>query len=197
MHRLKLMFIPMVALIFVAGLVVGRISSRVPVIAAEGPTTKPTTRPDRSPSWLHDQLGLTADQRTKMDAIWAGVRQNSGNGFDERRKLDKERDQTLLSLLTPEQKAQYDAIQAANKAKRDELDKDRERLMADANEKSKALLTDEQKVKWDELTKQMREHRDRGPGGPRNRGDRGPDRGGPGGNDRPSSRPSNLEPPKP
>jgi Spy/CpxP family protein refolding chaperone len=195
MLRLKLMFIPTVVLIFAAGMVVGRISTRVPALS-ETSTTRPTTMPadHRSPSWLHDQLGLNAEQRQQMDAIWTDVRQKTGGGFDQRRKLDRERDQALVSLLTPEQKMQYDAIQKANKAKRDELDKERDQLMAQANEKSRALLNDEQKKKWDELTKEMREHR--GPGGPRGR-DRGPDRMGQGGNDRPSTRPANLEPPKP
>jgi Spy/CpxP family protein refolding chaperone len=196
MLRLKLMFIPMVVLIFAAGMVVGRISNRAAV--SEKPATQPAaTQPsDRhSPSWLHDQLGLNVDQRQKMDAIWNDVRQKTGGGFEKWRALDKERDQALQALLTPEQKTQYDAILKANRDKRAELDKEREKLLADANEKSKALLTEEQKKKWDELTKEMRDHR--GPGGPRGRGDRGPDRMGPGGNDRPPTRPSNGEPPQP
>jgi Spy/CpxP family protein refolding chaperone len=191
MLRLKLMFIPMVVLIFAAGLVVGRITNRVPAVT-KAPETRPTTRP-HGPSALHDQLGLNAEQRQQMDAIWTDVWKN-GNSFDRRRQLDRERDQAIQALLTPEQKTQYDAIQEANRAKRSELDKEREKLIAEANEKSRALLTDEQKKKWDELTKEMREHR--GPGGPRGR-DHGPDRMGPGGNDRPSTRPANLEPSKP
>ena len=194
MLRLKLMFIPMVVLVFAAGMVVGRITNHAPATVAKGPETRPSTRPDRSPSWLHDQLGLNAEQRQQMDAIWADVRQKTGNGFDQQRNLDRDRDRALVSLLTPEQKSQYDAIQEANRAKRAELNKERDQLMAQANEKSRALLNDEQKKKWDELTKEMRDHR--GPGGPRGR-DRGPDRMGPGGNDRPPTRPSNWDPPKP
>lgn len=180
MTPLKLMFIPMVALIFGAGLIVGKITARVPVAAGDPPTSRPTTRPDRSPSWLHDQLGLTAEQRVQMDAIWKDVREQVGRSYERRRQLDREREQAVLSLLTPEQKAKHDAILAANKARRAELDRERDALMAAANEKSKALLNDEQKKKWDELSKEMRDRRgSRGP-----RGDR--DRNG----DRPSTRPA-------
>jgi Spy/CpxP family protein refolding chaperone len=189
MTPLKLMFVPMVALVFGAGLIVGKITAQAPVVAKESaPTTKPTTRPERSPSWLHDQLRLTAEQRTQMDTIWNEVRQASGKSWDKRRELEKERDQALLSLLTPEQKAQHEAILEANRVKRAELDKDRDALVASANEKSKALLNDEQKKKWDELKKDMRGDGRGGPRGPRGgyRGGSDRDRNG----DRPSTRPA-------
>lgn len=186
MTPLKLVFIPTVVLVFGAGLVVGRITTRIPpIVAATQPATKPV---DRGPNRLHDQLGLTADQRKQMDAIWDEVMKTRGERFDRERKLEKERDNIAVSLLTPDQKVNYDKAMEDYRTKRTALDKEREAVMAQANERSRALLNDEQKKKWDEWSKEMRNSRG-GPRGPRG-GDRGGERGGP------PTRP-NFDAPKP
>ena len=157
MRHTKVIFIATVVLVLSAGVVVGRLSAKLPAAV-------PPTRGD-PPSWLADQLNLTADQHQRMDAIWAETKQKMDHAFDGRHTLDKEREQAIRALLTPEQKTAYDKIQSDFRAKRGDAERERDRLIHDAVERSRALLDDGQKKKWDVLTKEMHEHH--GPhGGP-------------------------------
>jgi hypothetical protein len=122
--RLKLLLIPTAALVLAAGMVIGRISAKLP--AATQPSDKPA-------GWFDEQLNLTVDQRKQMDTIWGDVRQKVGKTFDGRYALDKERDQSIRNLLTGDQKKQYDAIYDNYRARRAEMDKQREKIFADAN----------------------------------------------------------------
>ncbi len=167
--RLKFLLVPTAALVLGAGLVIGRISAKLPA------TTQPATQPA---GWFDEQLNLTADQRKQMETIWGEVHQNMGTSFEGRFALDKERDQAVRDLLTEEQQKSYDAIYDSYRAKKADLDKQREKLFADANARSRAMLTPDQQKRWDALSQ---EHRG-GPGG-RSRGGRPP-------GSQPSSRPT-------
>jgi len=157
MGRLRIIFLFAFALVLCAGVVVGRLWAKLP--AAAHP---------QGHSWFDDQLGLTAEQRTQMDAVWKETRQQISDLMDRRRGLDKEREQSIRSLMTPEQLAAYDKINNDYRAARSDLDKQRAKLIQTANERSRALLTEAQQKRWDTLSKDMhdREHDRRGPHGP-------------------------------
>lgn len=159
MFRSKIVFLLTVLLMLGAGVVLGRISARMPGPPGEG----------RPPSWLADQLDLTTDQRKQMDAIWAETKQKIGKTFEKRRAIDKQRDQAIMALLTPEQKRAYEGILDSARAQRATLDKEREAAVREANERSRALLDDRQKQRWETLTQQMREHDRHGWRGPTSR----------------------------
>jgi Spy/CpxP family protein refolding chaperone len=167
MQRSTILLSTAAVLVMGAGLVLGRLSARLPEATQLPPTTRPL---EHGREWLTDTLDLTPDQHQKMDAIWADVRQQMDKNFDRRRNLDKDRDTQIRALLTPAQSVAYDKIFADTRAQRADLDKEREQLYRDANERSRALLTADQQVKWDAMSKNMRDRR--GPGGPpgRNRG---------------------------
>jgi len=162
----------MAVLVLCAGVVVGRLSARLSDEAPPPPT-------GHTPSWLADQLDLTADQQQKMDAIWADVKQQMSKDWDKHRDLDRQRDEAVRDLLSDDQLVQYEAIYDAYRVKRAEMERTRDTLIKSAEERSRELLTDSQKVRWDQLAKDMHTHHP-GPGGP-GPGGPGPERGpGPG-----------------
>lgn len=150
-------FVFTVVLVLAAGVVVGRLWTRLPLVAAPPP-------PGQERSWIADQLNLTTDQRKQMDAIWAETKQKMAATFDQHHGLDHERDAAIRNLLNDEQKAAYDKIVAEYRAKRAQMDKQRDQLIHDAEERSRALLDASQQKQWDELTKLMHQHH--GPHGP-------------------------------
>ncbi len=142
--RLKYL-LPLVVLVLGAGMVIGRISTRLPA------TTQPTDKPH---GWFDEQLNLSADQRKQMDSIWGDVFKNVGKTFEGRSTLDKDRDQAIQELLSDDQKKTYAAIQDNYRTQRGDMDKQREKLFADANAKSRAILTEDQQKRWDALSKE-------------------------------------------
>jgi Spy/CpxP family protein refolding chaperone len=162
MRRSTIFLSTAAVLVLSAGLVVGRLSAHLPVV---------TQTPDHGRGWFQDSLGLTPDQRQKMDAIWADVKAQRDKEDDRRRGLDHDRDTAIRALLTPEQSTAYDRIFQDFHTHRADLDKEREQLFHTANDRSRALLTADQQVKWDAMSKDMHDRDHRGPGGP----------GGPGG----------------
>jgi Spy/CpxP family protein refolding chaperone len=160
MFRSKIILVLTVLLMLGAGFVLGQISARM----QGGPPPG-----DRPPSWLADQLDLTADQRKQMDAIWGETKQKIGKTFEARRAIDKERDQAIVALLDDKQRGAYEQILDKAKQRRTALDQEREAAMRDANERSRALLNDRQKERWETLTQQMRAHDRHGRRGPDNR----------------------------
>jgi Spy/CpxP family protein refolding chaperone len=159
MKRSTILLSTATVLVLSAGMVVGRLSTRLPM----------APRPqDHGREWFQGSLGLSADQQQKMDAIWADVKQQMDKNGDKRRTLDKDRDAAIRALLTPEQSAAYDKIFQDYHAHRADMDKEREQLFHEANDRSRALLTPDQQVKWDAMSKDMHAHH--GPGGPPGRG---------------------------
>ncbi len=148
-------------LVLGAGVVVGRLSSRV----GRGP---PAGGHGGGPGsgWFSDALELTPEQRKQMDGIWADARGQVGKTWDRRHELDRRRDAEVRALLTPSQAAAYDKVWADYRANRSALDKDRDRCFRDADERSKRLLTDVQKARWEAMSKDMHDHHPGGPGPP-------------------------------
>jgi hypothetical protein len=154
-----LAFLCTVLLMLGAGIVLGRLSSRMPAAAPKPPTT--------GPAWFDEQLNLSPGQRKQMDAIWGETRQKMEKLFDRQRALDTERENAIKELLSEEQRAKYDAIRQSYREKRGEFDQDFQKLRKEGDEKSRALLDENQLKRWDQLQK-AREGRHRG--GSRSRG---------------------------
>jgi hypothetical protein len=155
MRRSTFILVLTIVLVLVAGVVVGRLWARLPVINPPA---------DTHPNWVTKELGLTPDQQKQMDAIWAETRQKRAATFEQERNLGKQRDQAVLALLTDQQKAAYDKIQNDYHQQRTDLQKERERLVKAADEKSRALLSEEQQKRWDQM-KASRPSHDHGPRG--------------------------------
>lgn len=161
--RSNIVLLAAFVLVMSAGVVVGRLWTRLPVVSAQH---------GRSRSWLADQMNLSPQQRQRMDAIWSGTKQKIHQTFEKQHEIDHQRDAAILALLTPSQKTAYDKIEASHQAARAQLDKQRAALVHDANQRSRALLSDEQKARWDGLSKQMPvpwRHGPHGPHGPHGR----------------------------
>jgi Spy/CpxP family protein refolding chaperone len=163
----NLVLLSTAALVMGAGVMVGRLSDRLP--RHEAAATTEQSRPVRP--WPWDQLGLSADQRSKMDAIWAQTRQQIEKTLKHRRDMETDRETAIRNLLTDSQRAAYDKINSDYHQQREDLYDERDKLVEDANDQSRALLDPDQQKKWDLLTKEMRERGGMGgmggrPGGP-------------------------------
>lgn len=154
MHK-QIIFIVTAVLVLVAGLAIGWVTA---------PYSPGFIFHRHHHSWVADQLNLTTQQHQQMDAIWEDIKQKRAEMSEHRRALSRERDQSILNLLSDQQRQAYDKINQDYHAKRDDLDKDWQSLVHGADQRSRALLDDSQKAKWDELTKDIHEHR--GPWGP-------------------------------
>lgn len=167
MSRTKAVIAVSFALVFAAGLAVGRLTAGVD-----------TGRSGRS--WLGRELELTAEQRQQMRRIWSeamgGLRgaegQRPGEMFEERRRAVRE-------LLTERQLERYEEINAELERKRRQFAEQRREAFEEAIARTKEILTPEQRRKYEKLLERMRRHREdrRGPPGdgpPRfDRSDRG------------------------
>jgi len=171
MTHSNILLVSTALLVMSAGVVVGRLSDRLPAVRVKGE--------QHSRSWLADQLKLTADQRQKMDGIWVETRQEVDKAFAARNELERQRDQAVHDLFTPEQRAAFEKINQDYRTSRDELFKERNTIVRDANDRSRALLDESQQKQWDILSKEMRDRRGpmgsaAGPGmGMRNRSENG------------------------
>jgi F0F1-type ATP synthase membrane subunit b/b' len=157
MSRRQIAFLTTMVLVLCAGVVVGRLTTRVPVAPPEQ---------GGGPSWIAEQLDLSAQQRQQMDAIWADTRQKMDQAFEKRHELDKQRDAEIQTLLSDQQREMFDKIMTDYRSQRSVMDKQREGLIHDAETRSRSLLDEPQQKKWDELAKEMHAHHGHHPGGP-------------------------------
>jgi Spy/CpxP family protein refolding chaperone len=184
MARRQIAFLTTTLLVLCAGVVVGRLTTKMPVLAVQGGER------GQGPSWIAQQLNLSTQQRTQMDAIWADIRQKMDQAGEKRHELDRKRDADVQALLTDAQKAAYVKINDDYRAQRGAMDKERGMLISDAEKRSRDLLDENQQKKWDELTKDM--HGRRGPhhGGIPGGGNPGGGPGGEHGGNSPDSQPA-------
>jgi hypothetical protein len=98
-----------------------------------------------------------------MKSIWSDVDKLRHDVWEKRRKLDQERQEATLSLLTGEQHLMYDQIHQEYQQHLDELDKQMQQAVADANEKTMHILSIEQQQKFEKMQKEHEQHRQRRP----------------------------------
>lgn len=131
-------------LMFAAGAVVGMVKSK-------GVFPHP---PPHDRSWLADQLQLTEEQKQQMQQIWAeAMPRNRDQAMEQRRQLQKQRDDAIRRLLTPAQLQQFEKITQQYEAASTDLQKQREKAVEEAIAKTKLILNDQQRAKYEDILK--------------------------------------------
>jgi Spy/CpxP family protein refolding chaperone len=142
--RIEILLIGLTVVALSAGVVAGVLASRLP-------TSQPPVGPEQTP--LAAELNLSPEQQAQMKEIWEGVRSHVHQSFDEAQKLQKQRDDALVAILSDQQKAQFEKISKDFAGRFDRISSDRDRSFREAVEKTKKLLNDEQRKKYDEILK--------------------------------------------
>jgi hypothetical protein len=128
-----------------AGVSGGLLLARLPNAATDAPGNEAAGSP------LAAELGLSAKQAEQMRTIWEGVRGTAQQCFDDARRLQKERDDALVSLLNEEQKAKFAAISKDYADGFKELNRKRDQAFKKAVAQTKQVLTDEQWKKYERI----------------------------------------------
>ena len=128
-----------------AGVSGGILLARLPVAGAEPADATAPSSP------LAAELGLSAKQSEQMRTIWEGVRTTAQECFDDARRLQKLRDDALVSLLNDEQKAKFEQISKDYADGFAELNRKRDKEFKNAVERTRAVLTAEQWQKYEKI----------------------------------------------
>lgn len=159
--RSKLTLVTTFALALGAGLVVGIAAAK------RGAAAQITPAQQSGRSKTAVDLNLTPQQEEQVKSVWSGVSQGPIKSINENRKsLQKERDDAINRLFTSEQKAEYDRIQSEYATKSSNLSKERQQLIDAAVEQVKKVLNDTQRQKYEQMLKDRGGHGRRGFGGP-------------------------------
>ena len=139
--RRRLLFFALAAicLVFVSGVAVGVVGRRA-------------FQPIRFHSVLVEELGLTPDQRYKLQQIWGDVAKNRTRvPVEELQKVDDDRWRAIEQMLTPGQRAQYVRIQEQFEDRMRELEPGNRERVAAAEEQTRQVLTPGQREKYERL----------------------------------------------
>jgi hypothetical protein len=131
-----------------AGVSGGLLLARLP-----NSTTDTGPGPDATTSPLAAELGLSSKQAEQMRAIWEGVRGTAQQCYDDARRLQKERDDALVSLLNEEQKAKFEQISKEYADGFKELNRKRDQEFKKAVAQTKQVLNEEQWTKYERILK--------------------------------------------
>jgi len=142
--RLKLAIVLGFAIMFVAGLAIGR--SRQLAL--------PTPRSDDQLPNFRQKLNLSAPQTQQIEKIWHDARGRAETMSHQFREIDHDRDEAILAMMTAEQKQQYQSIQHKRDASMEAIHAEIQKVMHQAEADTRALLTPEQQKTFDELRKQ-------------------------------------------
>ena len=147
-RKLKALLIVACVLALGAGVFAGMVVSRLPARNTNG-TAVVALPADHSE--LSDELQLSPSQRDQMRVIWEGVRSKVHDTFDEAQLLQKQRDESIVAILTPEQKAKYMALTQQTADRFSALGVQRDAVFRTGVEETKKLLDDAQKEKYDRI----------------------------------------------
>jgi len=104
------------------------------------------------PTWLAEELNLTAEQQDRMKEIWSGVRDKTrGYDSDARREIADKRDEAIRELLTDEQIPRFEEIQSEYDREKEKLQEAWKAPFEEAMQKTREVLTPEQLTKFEEL----------------------------------------------
>ena len=150
--HIRALLISLTVLALGAGVAAGMLASRATPPASSGnSTTAPAAPIDRTP--LVQELNLSPEQRDRMREIWEGVRGDVHETFADAQRLQRQRDDALVALLTDEQKAQFEKISQDFKNQFDDLARKRDKVFQSAVERTRQLLNDEQRQRYDAILK--------------------------------------------
>ena len=130
-----------------AGVSGGLLLARLPNAPADAPGG------DAASSPLAAELGLSTQQAEHMRTIWEGVRGTAQQCFDDARRLQKERDDALVSLLNEEQKAKFAEISKEYADSFAQLNRKRDQEFKKAVAQTKQVLNEEQWKKYERILK--------------------------------------------
>ena len=142
--RIEILLIGLTVVALSAGVVAGVLASRLPGSQVPGAG-------EQTP--LAAELNLSPEQQAQMKEIWEGVRGRVHQSFDEAQKLQKQRDDALVAILSDQQKAEFEKISKDFANRFDQIASGRDRSFQEAVEKTRKLLSDEQCKKYDEILK--------------------------------------------
>jgi hypothetical protein len=146
--RLMALFAVAFVLALGAGLSGGLLLARLPGASAG---SEGTTAPDGGAGSLADVLHLSPDQRDRMRTIWEGTRAAAQGYFDEGQRLQRDRDDALVALLTDAQKEQYERVTRDYADRFAAVTRKREAAFREAVERTRAILNDAQRRQYDQL----------------------------------------------
>lgn len=145
MTKAKAIILISFILIFAAGAAVG--------VSVQRSGERPRHRPG-----LFGGLDLTPEQREEVQRIWFGqTGPDRPHMFDQVRRLEEEREQAVLDLLTEEQRALYDELMQAHERKLNEFSEERRRDFESKVEQTMEVLTESQREKFGEFIEESRE----------------------------------------
>jgi hypothetical protein len=147
--RLMTLFVIAFVLALGAGLSGGLLLARLPA-AASGGDAEPVATNGGSGS-LADVLRLSPDQRDRMRAIWEGTRAAAQGYLDDGQRLQRDRDDALVALLTDAQKEQYEKITRDYADRFAAVTRKREVAFREAVDRTRAILNDAQRRQYDQL----------------------------------------------
>ena len=140
MRRKLLVFaVAVICLVFVSGVAVGVVGRRA-------------FKPIQFHSVLVEELGLTPDQRYRLQLIWGEVAKNRTRvPVEELEKVDVERWQAIDEMLTPDQRTQLARIQDVFEKRMRNLEHGNRERLAAAEEQTRSVLTPAQREKYERL----------------------------------------------
>ena len=142
--RATVVVVVMFVLALGAGVVAGKLTSRLP-----GPPAVQTA--DQTP--LVEELQLTPAQRDQMRGIWESVRDTAHDCFAKAQDIQREHDEQVQAMLNPEQKKKYQEL--SKKAHDDiaQLDVQRRAALQTAIDRTRAMLNEDQRKAYDQIVK--------------------------------------------
>lgn len=149
MNKTKLIILISFIVAFAAGVSIGLVIGR-------------GGKPPRNRSPLGRELNLTPAQRDQMQKIWTETMGRLRH--EQMQKLQKEREEAILNLLTPKQREELEKINKAHHLNMQKLEQEREALFDEAQEKTKKILSEDQQKKYEEILKNRGPRRGRFPG---------------------------------
>jgi len=129
-----------------AGVSGGMLLARLPATHPEGGDAATAAA-----SPLAAELALTPQQSEDMRRVWEGVRETSQQCYEDGRRLQKDRDDALVALLTDEQKVKFEKISREYAEQFAELNRKRDRDFDKAVQQTKKILTDGQWQKYERI----------------------------------------------
>jgi len=124
-----------------------------------GKSVSQTEKKEDPPTWLAEELNLSAEQETSMRQIWGEVREKMGDyPGEERRVLSEKRDEAIKQLLTEEQYPTYQEIQEKYRQDKDELIRNWKAPYEEAMKRTHEILSEEQFEKFEELKERRKKH---------------------------------------